>query len=213
MSPTELPKGIEGSTKVLIPFPGPDSTFSLGLGLTVSPQTSAPDRESTPVSGSQAASSPASDALTPIDIDILYRAKDARSSNFSNALALLTEASRILHGAKQAVDEGSLLESDSQLLQFQALLPKLFECRAIGEGFANVTNTIQLGIANLKGQPLNAAQVNAVWRAVRQLSVGPFITFESSIDVVEDLDDVGITLRSEFLSEWLSETSTYGKNE
>ena len=119
-------------------------------------------------------------------------------------------ASKILNEAKQAVDEGNLIGSDSELLQFQVLLPKLFDCRGIGEGFANIINTIQIGISNLKGEPLNAAQVNVIWRTVRQLNVGPFISFESSLDFLEDLEATGISVQSKFVSEWLSETSSFG---
>src|SRR5258707_810774 len=160
MNPAQLSKETErdSTASVLTLFPAAGSTLSVGSS--TSPLVPTTDRSSS--LESKAGRSPGSGTSTPIDIDVLYRAREARSSHFSSALELLARASGILDSARQAVHEGNPLESDNQFLQFQALLPKLFECRTIGEGFANIINAIQIGIANLNGQPLDAVQLNAV---------------------------------------------------
>ena len=150
---------------------------------------------------------------TPISIETLYQARDAGSKEFGRALDLLAKACEILSEARRAVEEGDQMGCQAEVLEFEQLLQPLFECRAIGEGFANVINTITFGISNLAGAPLNKAQVGALWRVMRGLFTGPFLSFEDSLGIVQDLEKVGLNLNSEFVSEWASESSTIGKEQ
>jgi hypothetical protein len=144
----------------------------------------------------------------PISIDVLYQAREAGSMSFNRALELLGLASESLSEAREAIESGDRVARASEVLRFEQLLQPLFECRAIGEGFSNVINSIHISIANLQGEPLSDAQINTLWRVIREVSLAPFLSFSESLVFVRQLGKVGLSLNNEFISEWASESST-----
>ena len=148
---------------------------------------------------------------TPISIDKLYQGREAGSDHFVRALELLSSASDVLSAARLALVEEDKIACDSEVILFEQLLGPLFECRDVGEGYANVINTIQVGISNMAGVPLNQDQINALWRVIRELFEGPYLSFEESLGKVEELERVGLCINSALISEWVSESSVIGK--
>jgi hypothetical protein len=148
-----------------------------------------------------------------ISISALYQAQEARSVGFTRALELLGQATEALSEARDAIQTGDRIAMASEMMTFEGLLSPLFECRQIGEGFANIINVIHLGAANLQGAPYSEEQVNTLWRVIRALSVGPFVSFSDSLVTVRELEKVGLSFKSAFFDEWVSETSTVGKEQ
>lgn len=149
----------------------------------------------------------------PISIDLLYQAREAGSPSFNRGIELLGDACDCLSEAKRAIEQDDRIACASELLKFDGILRGLFECRAIGEGFANVINSIHLSILNLEDLPLNNAQITTLWRVMRELSVAPFLSFPQSLEMVRQLKNVGLNINNSFLVEWVSEHSTLGDEE
>jgi hypothetical protein len=139
-----------------------------------------------------------------ISMDILYQAREAGSKHFGRAMELLARAVDHLSEARRAGEDGDEIASLTEILQFEALLPDLFACRAIGDGFANVVNSVHLGIANLDGDPLKAVQITAIWRIFRELAIAPYLSFSDSIKIIRQMKLVGLELNGEFLTDWAS---------
>ena len=146
----------------------------------------------------------------PISIDVLYQAREAGSRNFNRAIELLGLASESLSEARDAIGANDKVACASEVMRFEQLLQPLFECREIGDGFANVINTIHMAIANRKGEPLTFEQINTLWRIVMTVLSGPFLNFSESLVFVRDLSKVGLGLNNSFFQEWASESSTVG---
>lgn len=140
-----------------------------------------------------------------ISIDVLYQGREAGSKQFVRAVELLGCASESLSEARTAFEDGDRVGYASEVSRFEQLLQPLFECRGIGDGFANVINTIHFAIANLKGEPLSYAQITTLWRIIREVAEGPFLNFKDSLEIVRALEKVGLGLNNSFLSQWASE--------
>lgn len=149
----------------------------------------------------------------PISIDLLYQAREAGSAHFSRALDLLGQSCEHLSEARQAIQSQDRVTCASEIMQFEELLQPLFECRAVGDGFANVVNSIHMSLANLRGEPLNEAQITTLWRVVRRVASGPFLTFQDSLSELQELGKAGLSINSSFIVEWASESPDIGKEE
>jgi hypothetical protein len=168
------------------------------------------------ITGSSGGASEWARALDPsrmktISIGVLYQAREAGSKNFNRALELLEEASEALSEAKVAVESKDLVARASEVMRFERLLAPLFECREIGEGFANVINAVHMSIANLHGEPLDDDQIIALWRIVREVASAPFFGFQESLKFVRDLELVGLRSNNDFLVSWASELLEIGE--
>ena len=75
------------------------------------------------------------------------------TSTLGRALSLLTEADSILNEAERSTGEHEEMAADDAVQRFHALLPELFCCRSLGDGFATVVLSLFHGISNLKGLP------------------------------------------------------------
>lgn len=148
---------------------------------------------------------------SPISMDILYQGREAGSQQFLRAVELLGEACESLSEARAALAEGDKVGSASGVARFEQLLQPLFECRNIGDGYANVVNTIHFAIANLKGDLLTEAQITTLWRIIREIAGGPFLSFRDSLVFVKQLDKVGLRLGNRFLEEFAMEPMTGGE--
>jgi hypothetical protein len=144
-------------------------------------------------------------ALDLIPIDILYPAVEANGAAVLRALPLLGDAIRHLEAARAVFDQDPI-EADMLVQQVQALLPKLFSCRAIGDGFGLVVNSVHFAFANQHGNQLAIAQINSVSRALKGLRVGPFLSFEQGLQSVADLEDVGLQVDPAPLADLLEES-------
>jgi hypothetical protein len=124
-----------------------------------------------------------------IDIDRFYDAVPGTNSQLIRALSLLREVLGFLDQAKKS---GDPMESDELVQRAQLVLPRLFECRGIGDGFGLIINSLYIAFANLRGKPLNAEQLDVIWRVLRELRSRPALSFEQGLTRVEDLEGAGL---------------------
>jgi hypothetical protein len=137
-----------------------------------------------------------------IEIDKLYDAPAGSMSQMAKALELLVRTSSYLEEARRTDDA---IEADRIVQRAQLLIPRLFACRTIGDGFGVIINAIYFAFINQRGKPLSAKQVGAVVRVLKELRVRPGMTLEQGIDRVEELDDVGLEVSPSVLGEILDQ--------
>lgn len=131
-------------------------------------------------------------ALAPIPIDVLYPATESNRTELIRALQLLAEAVPALEHARDALRSNDLIRSDHHVHSIQLLLPQLFRCRAIGDGFAAVVNALEIAFVNQGGQPLTEKQIVTVLRTLKELRSRPFVPFDLAQQSIEELEKVGL---------------------
>jgi len=129
--------------------------------------------------------------VVSIDTARLYDAPVGDSSNIVRALELLKQASDHFSAARKADNP---IDADRFLQRVQAILPKLFALRSIGDGFGVVVNSLYVAFANLRGRPMNHAQIDVAWRLVRELRARPALSLEQGIQLVEELEECGLVV-------------------
>jgi hypothetical protein len=130
--------------------------------------------------------------VSPITIDSLYPAPDILSPAFGTALRLLAESLQRAAEAVIAADEEDRIAADNAVIRIQALLPELFCCRSLGDGFGHLINAIFYGIKNRAGTFLNAVQIRSIKRALEAVRSQPFMSFEVADGYVDYLEDAGL---------------------
>jgi hypothetical protein len=126
-------------------------------------------------------------APEPIAIDALY--VPGTLSKMVTALGLLGEMSSILNEARASSNR---MEADRLMQRAQPILPKLFECRSVGDGFGSIVNALHIAFRNLNGKPLTAEQVNVIWRVIRELRKYPAMPLETGVAKIEELEESGL---------------------
>ena len=109
----------------------------------------------------------------------------------SIAFTLLDEGLKHISDAIEMEMEGDLISSDDAIHRLQALLPELFCCRSISDGFGSIVNAIYHSISNMHGSPLDASQLQAIKRALSRISTEPFLEFGEAVDEIMAIEDVG----------------------
>lgn len=172
------------------------------------PRSEESQAESVTSSGSASGAEPpktaqmsALEALIPFDQ--LYQAQELGTKEFVAATRLLSEAAGLLSEAKTAAERSEDVTADNCMIHFEQLLPSLFACRKVGDGFANVTNAVQLALAKRNGLPLEKNQILVLWRTFRQLASGPFLSFDDSISLIDDLDQANLWTTDPMLNDWI----------
>jgi hypothetical protein len=128
----------------------------------------------------------------PIEIDKLYPAEDATKPELIKALQLLAQSISALESAREKMFQHELIASDRETGKFEVLLPELFQCRKIGDGFGALINAIETAFVNQRGKPLAEKQLSALWRIVKELRAHPFITTDIAADRAEELARTGL---------------------
>ncbi len=118
----------------------------------------------------------------------IYAAPEALKPELSNALNLLRDSADILAEAIQSAQEHSALAADDAIERFVALLPELFCCRSIGDGFGAVVQTLHYCLYNNEGQPLPLERIKALQASVEGLRRNVFMPFDEAVDIIEALE-------------------------
>lgn len=117
------------------------------------------------------------------------------------AIELLIEGCQRLELALSAARIGDAIAADDEVQQLGALLPELFCCRQLGDGFGTVINSLQIALSNQHGNPLTERQISAALRAVRRIRNAPYLTFDQAVDAVIEMEDSGLFVDPANLSE------------
>jgi hypothetical protein len=139
--------------------------------------------------------------LAPIPIDVLYPATESNRHELIRALQLLPQAVKELELARDAFNANDVLQSDHHVHAVQLLIPDLFRCRTIGDGFGAIVSALEIAFVNQRGEPLGEKQIITILRALKQLRSHPFVSFDSALQVVEDFEKVGLSVDPASLDE------------
>lgn len=115
----------------------------------------------------------------------------------ATAFHLLEEGVGHINLAIRKLEEGDSISSDDEVQHFQALLPELFCCRNLGDGFGAIISSVFHSLRNLDGNPANDEQLKAIKNIVCRISTEPFILFDEAVNEIIKLEDVGLTIEPE----------------
>lgn len=114
------------------------------------------------------------------------------TSPLSSALSLLDEAVSRCERALELLQENNPVAADDEMQQVNSLLPELFCCRSIGDGFGAFVNTIRYAFVNKKGDPMSEPQIAAIFGGLSRLKNAPYTEFENSVDFAIELEQCGL---------------------
>lgn len=131
-----------------------------------------------------------------IPIRELYPLANELKPALGTALHLLEEGLTHINVATNMLIEGDLVSSDDAIQRFQALLPELFCCRTLGDGFGAIVNAIFQSLKNLEGIPANIEQLGVIRNITNRILTEPFISFEEAVDEIILFETVGLISES-----------------
>lgn len=143
-----------------------------------------------------------------ISTEELYPLSSEIRPELARAFELINEGVAYLSNAITMLDEGDLLSSDDYINRLQALLPEIFCCRSIGDGFGEIINAVFHSIANKQGAPLNNTELQAIKNILKRISTEPFISTEDAVDEIIKIEEVGFEVEPshfKFLADMLDD--------
>ena len=133
-----------------------------------------------------------SESSEPLSIDDLYPEPTVIGSELGPALRLLAEGKTAIEESMGALKRGEIMAADDHLQRLQVMLPELFCCRALGDGFGAIVNALKFSFLNAEGAPFTGEQIEAVAGAVQGLRAEPFLRFDRAVSVITRLEDAGL---------------------
>lgn len=127
-----------------------------------------------------------------IDIEKLYPDKDILNAQLAAARSLLRDA---LHHAEDALatyQTSEFMQSDDAIQKIYALMPELFCCRTLGDGFGLLIKAVFHSIQNSNGKPFDETQIAALQRTLTRLYNEPYITFQVALQLELLLEGTGL---------------------
>jgi hypothetical protein len=143
-----------------------------------------------------------------IKTDDLYPDRGTLSPTLNNAFQLLDVVDKCFEEATDHLNGDRPFHSDDAIQRVLAVLPELFCCRSISDGFGAIINAVYHGIVNMRGEPLEFVRIKAAKSAIRRLRTEPYLIFQDAVDQVISLENAGFIVTPEGfdeLSEALSE--------
>ena len=124
-----------------------------------------------------------------MDIDRFYDAAPGTSSQILTALEILKQAIDLLGQAQQST---IAIETDRIVQRFKLLLPKLFQCRAVGDGFGMIITSVHVAFENLNGTPATQVQIRTIWRILRELRNVPAMSVDHALRSIDEMEATGL---------------------
>ena len=128
---------------------------------------------------------------TRINTQDLYPASQELQPELARAFTLLDEATKKLDNSILAINDNDEITSDDCIQQLRMLLPELFCCRTLGDGFASVINAVHYSIENQEDKFFNHSELSVLKFALNRIKTEPFISFDEAVDEVILLEDKG----------------------
>ena len=135
-----------------------------------------------------------------ISTEDLYPLRSEMRPELATIFILLEEGIQIISEAIEATEEHDTIASSDAIQRFQALLPELFCCRSMGDGFGAVINGIFHCLSNLHGEPLNLKQIQILKRLVNRIYTEPFLEFNEAVDEIIALEKVGFEVEPKYFT-------------
>ena len=145
-------------------------------------------------------------------IQSLYPAPESGSRHFVRAMDLLSRTIGHLHQAIAAVRQNEdEIGADLEIQRLHSYLQELFDCRKLGDGFAALINAASCAVENLRGAPMNVAQMEALLSYMRFIQSEPYVDFDLATERLDLLEQVGFSIMPNGynqLADWLDGDST-----
>ena len=132
------------------------------------------------------------DVGEPRAADRLYPFPSELSHRLTTALRLLKEATNLGQAALSLELQADHLGADDSFYGIKAILPELFLCRALGDGFGTVIGALLSAFENKKGESFEKSQMRAVVDCIAMLYREPFLRLDSADGGVRRLEEVGL---------------------
>lgn len=133
-----------------------------------------------------------------IETKNLYPLSHELRPELAAAFTLIKEGLENVDEAIKAEKEGDRISSDDAIQRLQALLPELFCCRSISDGFGSIINAVHHAIVNMQVTPLNSDQLLAIRKVMRRINTEPFLEFGEAVDEIISLENVGFEVEPSY---------------
>ncbi len=127
----------------------------------------------------------------------IYPGLAETNSALNSAVTLLDQATVLQSEALLLLEEGDAIAADDSLQRMRALLPELFCCRTVGDGFGSVVNAMHYSFLNANGVPLEFPQVRELGKALRLIRWKPFLSIDEAVNAVLGLEETGLVVAPE----------------
>lgn len=107
------------------------------------------------------------------------------------ARSLLGEYVTLLERADSELADSNPVLADEIASRAHLLLPELFCCRDLGDGFAASILALFHSVRNLQGAPLGDDKMRSLRHVASTLLEEPYLSFERSIGLASKLESVG----------------------
>jgi hypothetical protein len=135
---------------------------------------------------------PLTSASRTLDWKQLYPGEVGGSGLILRARALLTRGEQSLRKARDCMLEDDIVGADYEVTLFQGAIPELFCCKSLGDGFAAIVVALSWALKNRHGDPLTIEQLNTVLNCVVCLNKQLFLTYETALNLIDDLDEANL---------------------
>jgi hypothetical protein len=129
----------------------------------------------------------------PLSLQQLYPSQTYDSRQFK-ALNLIERARVTLVDALNFDPSANFLQFDQEIMRARAILLKAFMYRDIGEGYAAVVNAVIWALANRKPGLPSRRQINVISKSMQRLISGPYIHFDTSMQILDDLEGADLDI-------------------
>lgn len=122
----------------------------------------------------------------------LYPVREAFRREHINALRLLAVGIGRCQRALQRLADNDVMAADTDIQKLQVLLPELFCCRSLGDGFGTIINALMSAFETLGGNIPDRSQIEAIRRLLAVLRDRPFLSPDEADEELERLEQVGL---------------------
>lgn len=121
----------------------------------------------------------------------LYPVREQLNPALTTASQLLEEGIDLVNESILMLVDDDLISSDDAMLRFRALLPELFCCRSLGDGFGTIINSIFHAIGNMDETPMNERQLHTILNILKRIHTEPFIEYNEAVEEIMSLEEAG----------------------
>ena len=124
----------------------------------------------------------------------IYPAMEVASPELSSAMRVLPKAIEWADVANEALGAGELIRSDDAMIHLHSLVPELYCCRKLGDGFGAVVGAVWNSFDGQRGVPMDRSQIQSIRLALSGIQAQPNLTFERALDLISDLERAGLDI-------------------
>ena len=126
-----------------------------------------------------------------ISTEDLYPVREEYNPVLTMAMQLLEEGIDYIKESVRTCVEEDWISSDDAVQRFQALLPEMFCCRDLGDGFGAIISSVYHAINNMNDATLNKRHLQAILYILKRIHSEPFIEYEEAVEEIMHLESAG----------------------